>query len=111
MFIGYRARAALTSLALALSLAARQDAATLKGCRPPDPAIYSPQALRHMRTLLQLRLLESRKERLALVVRVIAHHVPVDTVLAELDRFPVFAQGAEAGGVKHSPGARATPCW
>lgn len=48
--------------------------------RPSDgsSSLYSPRALRRVRTLIQLRLLELRKERLSLVARAIERNLPVD---------------------------------
>ncbi len=80
MFFGYRIGITLTSLVLAASMHGQTT-------RPPCPsgALYSPRAIRAMRTLLQLRLLELRKERLDRVADVVERRLSIDELLAQID--------------------------
>lgn len=95
MYIGYRAGVAVTSLVLALGLwgaapkphagakpaAARNRAAS--GRRDDPDALYSSRALRRVRLILQLRLLELRKAHLERVRQAIERHLSVDRLLQE----------------------------
>ena len=101
MLFGYRAGVALTSLVLATTLrttAAPPD----RPCLPSE--IYSTRALRHVRTLLQLRLLELRKERLALAAEVIERRISIDELLRETPPIGV----SKATKMKHSECPHAT---
>ena len=81
MFFGYRAGVVLTSLVLATALQATAAPADNPPCYPSD--IYSARALRRIRILLQLRLLELRKERLALAAEAVQHRISIDELLRE----------------------------
>ncbi len=81
MFFGYRTGVALTSLVLATTLQATAARAENPPCDPGD--VYSARALRRMRTLLQLRLLELRKERLSLVADAVQRRISIDELLHE----------------------------
>ncbi len=97
MRIGYRAGLAVTSLALALGVwgtapkphasskpVQARTGATSAWRSDPD-ALYSRRALRRVRLILQLRLLELRKARLERVRQAIEHHLSVDRLLQEQD--------------------------
>lgn len=73
----YRAAVALTSLLLLAGTPAPRH-------RPPAPSLnmYSARVLRRTRTILQLKLLELRKERLERVRRAIELGLPVDQILS-----------------------------
>ena len=102
MLFGYRTGVALTSLVLATTL----NAAAAPADRPCLPAdIYSTRALRHVRILLQLRLLELRKERLALAAEAVEHRISIDELLRETPR-PVGV--SKATKMKHSECLHAT---
>ncbi len=79
MIDGYRARVALTSLALSFLL----TGVTIEPHNPCrlDPSLYSARAIRRARTLLQLRMLELREARLERVRAVIERRLPVDALL------------------------------
>lgn len=95
MYIGYRAGVAVTSLALALGLwgAAPKPHASCQpvparmrvpsGHRDDPDALYSRRALRRVRLILQLRLLELRKAHLERVRQAIERHLSVDRLLQE----------------------------
>jgi hypothetical protein len=83
----YRAALALT-LALAASLPAaarvpRHRHPVAGGSGPPvsADALYSRRALRRARTILELKLLELRREHLERVRKAIEKNVPVDELL------------------------------
>ncbi len=80
MYFGYRVGITLTSLVL---MAAVHAPAKLPLC--PAPTMYSQRALRAMRTLLQLRLLELRKERLEQVADAVERRLSIDELLAQID--------------------------
>jgi hypothetical protein len=86
MILRYIAASALT-LGAAFLLTAGSAARTHRAHRlqpsPPPAAaeIYSARALRRARTILQLKLLELRKEHLERVRKAIERHVPVDELL------------------------------
>jgi hypothetical protein len=80
----YRARVALTSLALILALAGGTPTPRLQGSCPPDlRQWYAPRVLRRMRTTLQLRILEARRRRLALARDAILRQATIDQLLAQ----------------------------
>jgi hypothetical protein len=91
MLIGYRAGLALTSLLLLLCTAAspastsdankRRAAQVAATHRPAVDQLYSARALRRARTILQLKLLELRSERLERVRKAIESGVPIDVLL------------------------------
>jgi hypothetical protein len=91
MLIGYRAGLALTSLLLMLCAAASPAATTHAkkhgaaqepaAQRPVVDQLYSARALRRARTILQLKLLELRSERLERVRKAIESGVPIDVLL------------------------------
>lgn len=77
----YRAALLLTSLLMtgAVSPAHRRALHRPESLRASD--IYSTRALRRVRTVLQLKLLELRKARLERVLRAIERGIPVDDIL------------------------------
>jgi len=90
----YRAALALTSVLLIAAPPATTAAplhpphrrtAGLRAAADPPPAavLYSRRALRRARTILQLKLLELRAERLERVRKAIERHVPIDTLLQQ----------------------------
>ena len=100
MYIRYRAEVAETSLVLALGLwgaapkphespkpaPARHRAAS---SRREDPdGLYSRRALRRVRLILQLRLLELRKAHLERVRQAVEQHFSVDRLLQEEEPLP-----------------------
>lgn len=76
MNLRYPAMLVLTSLLLGA-------AATVPIRRPPPDVrtLYSPRALRRARIILQLKLLELRKERLERIRRAIEQGLPLDSIL------------------------------
>jgi hypothetical protein len=110
MFVRYLAKVALTSLALASLLGA--GPAPVPSCPPGGPAeLYSPRALRRLRTLLQLQALEARRDRLALVEAVIRHRMSVDDYLSETQAWYERHQGAPALTLKQNRRMRTINCW
>lgn len=78
----YPARVALTSLALILALVGATPTPRPQGSCPPDlRQWYAPRVLRRMRTTLQLRILEARRQRLALARAAILHRATIDQLL------------------------------
>jgi hypothetical protein len=78
------------SVALALTLAltgaaartsARQPAGLTTQLVTPAAQIYSRRALRRARIILQLKLLELRRERLERVRKALEHHAPIEQIL------------------------------
>jgi len=100
MHIRYRAEVAVTSLVLALGL----WAATPRPHESPKPApaphraamtrredpdgLYSRRALRRVRLILQLRMLELRKAHLERVRQAVEQHLSVDRLLQEDEPSP-----------------------
>jgi hypothetical protein len=74
-------------------------------------AFYSPRALRHMRTLLQLRLYEERRRRLQQLVQMLARHASVDEMLRLPDDAAALSQGTQPKQMKHLSLPAATTCW
>jgi hypothetical protein len=72
---------------------------------------YSSRALRRMRTYLQLRLLQARRERIALAAAVLARHGSPDELLRLPDDAAVLAQGNGDPRLKHLSPKDATSCW
>jgi hypothetical protein len=99
----YLVRVALTSLALCAALAAASPPPpqSLPSCPPALRERYSPRALRRIRALLQLRILEARRARLALAHAAIAHQVTIDALLAAPDDAAVLMQGSGDIQLKH----------
>jgi hypothetical protein len=108
----YLARVALTSLVLT---------ATLAGASPPPKPVptcpaslrtrYSARALRRIRILLQLRLLEAHRDRLIAAQAAIEHQVSIDRILAEPDDAAVLAQGSNDARLKHLRLDGTSICW
>lgn len=89
----------IAAVVLTLALAALPPAAakvphhrhTARGTRPaPSSArllqadkLYSRRALRQARTILELKLMELRLERLERVRKALEHHVPIDRLLEQ----------------------------
>jgi hypothetical protein len=67
--------------------------------------------LRRLRTELQLRLLEARKERARLADAVIARRTSVDALLSAPDDAALLRQGALDAYLKHFMPDPATTCW
>ncbi|HTX56309.1 MAG TPA: hypothetical protein VMD47_04320 [Candidatus Acidoferrales bacterium] len=98
----YLAGVALTSLALtAATIAAPPPGAAARACLPAHGTPYSARALRRFRAILQLRVLEARRARLALVQGAIEHRLTVDQLLALPDDAAILAQGSNERGLKH----------
>ncbi len=106
MFFGYRTGVALTSLVLAATLRA--------AAAPPHPPcvavehLYSARALRRMRTLLQLRLLELREQRLTIAEEVVRRQISVDELIRGTSQ---RKGGREATKLKQSVCLHATTYW
>ena len=107
----YLAQVALTSLVLLGALAASPSPAALPACPPPLRDRYSPRALRHLRMLLQLQILEARRERLALAQGAIVHQVPIDRILSAPDDAAVLRQESGDAHLKHFHLDGASKCW
>ncbi|HEY8298608.1 MAG TPA: hypothetical protein VIG32_11375 [Candidatus Baltobacteraceae bacterium] len=97
MPIVYRAAVALTSLILLGTSAWASDKRAFTGharqarARPAPvwgEDLYSRRALRRARTILELKLLELRKERLDRVRQAIEHHIPIDQLLDDKNLTP-----------------------
>jgi len=84
----YRVVLALTSLLLCTGLLGTVHRPAAKSARlaPPPTAsdLYSRRALRRARTILQLKLLELREERLDFILRALERHIPIEVLLKEL---------------------------
>jgi hypothetical protein len=72
---------------------------------------YSARALRRMRVLLQMRLLEERGKRAALAQSVITHRAPVDALLREAGDASALSTGLKDPRLKHLSLRDATTCW
>ncbi|HTU69282.1 MAG TPA: hypothetical protein VMF11_03085 [Candidatus Baltobacteraceae bacterium] len=107
----YLVRVVLTSLALAASLAAAAPAPTFTpgACSGVRTQLYSARALRRLRTLLQLRLLEARRRRLAAVQAAIEHRATIDQLLALPDDAAVV-EGSDDPRLKHLRIASTSKC-
>lgn len=104
----YRAAVAVTSLVLALALpgsAPRPSASCA-----PLAGLYSPRALRRMRTLLQIRLIELRAAQLQRARSAVVHEIPVDVLLRGPSASEELAQEVAAGKLKHLSLRGATNC-
>ena len=105
----YLAGVALTSLTLWAALTAASPAPQpLPSCPPALRDRYSPRALRRIRSLLQLRILQARRDRLALAQGAVTHQVTIEQILAAPDDAAVLMQ--ESGDMRlkhfHVDGAR-----
>ncbi len=106
MLFGYRTGVEVTSLVLAASL---QAAAV-----SPHPSctaiehLYSARALHRIRTLLQLRLLELREQRLTLAEEAVRRHISVDELLRRTSQ---RKGGSEATKLKQSVCLHAISFW
>jgi hypothetical protein len=108
----YLARVALTSLVLFSALAAGSPPPTaLPLCSPALRDRYSPRALRRLHALLLLRILEARRERLALAQSAIAQQVPIDRILSAPDDAAVLLQESGDSHLKHFRLDAASKCW
>lgn len=108
MHLRYRTAVLVTSLALALLGAAGP---VHMRCGVDLRERYSPRALRHLRTILQLRLLEARRERMVTAYGILARHESPDLLLRMPDDAAVLAQGGSDGRLKHLSLKDATICW
>ncbi len=104
----YRALVAVTSLALILALAGASPR-PLPSCAPLV-TLYSRKALRRMRTLLQLRLMELRAAQFRLARSAVVHEIPVDALLQAPSSSRELAHEIEASKLKHLPRLGATKC-
>ncbi len=108
----YLVRVALTSLVLFGDLAVASVPPTaLPSCPPVLRDRYSPRALRRLRVLLQLRILEARRDRLALAQSAIAHQVSIDRILSAPDDAAVLLQESGDAHLKHFHLDGASKCW
>jgi hypothetical protein len=108
----YLARVILTSLALSLAFCPAAPARTLgPACRVQLRDLYAPRALRRLRTILQMRVLEARRERLSLARAAIENRAAIDALLAAPDDAEVLAKGPNAADLKHLRIPRASNCW
>jgi hypothetical protein len=64
-----------------------------------------------MRVLLQLRLLQARRDRIALARSIISHRITIDQALHVPDDATVLAQGNAGPRLKHLSLRGATTCW
>jgi hypothetical protein len=108
----YLARVVLTSLTLTATLAtASPTPMAPPSCPPALRDRYSPRALRRLRALLQLRILEARRERLALVQGAIVHQESIDRILSAPDDATVLLQESGDARLKHFRLDGASKCW
>ena len=109
----YLARVALTSLPLwaALTAAASPPPKALPLCPSALRERYSPRALRRIRALLQLAILQARRDRLALAQGAIAHQVTIDQILSAPDDATVLVQESGDVHLKHFHMDGASKCW
>jgi hypothetical protein len=108
----YLVRVILTSLVLLPALAAVAPAdAPPPRCSAPLRELYSPRALRRLRTMLQLRVLEARRRRLALAQAVIERRATIDQLLAAPDDATILEQGPSGARLKHLSIRRTSYCW
>jgi len=108
----YLARVILTSLALSLTLCPSAAARTPgPACRAQLRELYAPRALRRLRAILELRVLEARRQRLALARAAVEHRATIAALLAAPDDSAVLAQGPNAADLKHLRIPRASNCW
>jgi hypothetical protein len=92
MITGYRAALALTSVLLLAASPPHRHPHHRHHHAQPAPAanaIYSRRALREARTILQLKLLELRSERLERARKVIERRLPLDELFKEPPGAPV----------------------
>jgi hypothetical protein len=106
----YLARVLVTSLTFGITLGAAAPA-PLPSCPPAHASPYSPRVLRHIRAMLQLRVLEARRARLALAEGAIEHQLSIDQLLALPDDATVIRQGPIEGQLKHFHARVASMCW
>jgi len=104
----YRALVAVTSLVLALVLPGAAPR-PLPSC-VPLAGLYSARALRRMRTLLQIRLIELRAAQLARARAVVVRATPADALLHAPTASEELAREVEAGKLKHLTRIGATNC-
>jgi hypothetical protein len=98
----YLARVALTSLTLwAVLTAASPAPKALPLCPSALRERYSPRALRRIRALLQLAILQARRDRLALAQGAIAHQVTIEQILSSPDDATVLVQESGNTHLKH----------
>lgn len=107
----YLARVALTSLTLIALAGASPAPKALPSCPPALRERYSPRVLRRIRALLQLRILEARRDRLALAQGAIAHQVTIEQILAAPDDATVLMQESGDMQLKHFHVDGASKCW
>jgi len=104
----YRALVAVTSLALALALTGATPR-PMPTCAPVA-GLYSARALRRMRSLLQMRLMELRLAQLQRARSAVVHALPVDALLQLPSPAKQLEQEVEAGKLKHLSRRGATNC-
>jgi hypothetical protein len=108
MHLRYRTLVLVTSLTLALVGATPAPAPR---CGADLRLRYSARALRHLRVILQLRLLEARRDRIVAAAAVLAHRGSPDALLRMPDDAAVLAQGSSDVRMKHLSLKDATTCW
>lgn len=107
----YLARVLVTSLTFSIVFGAAAPPTAYPTCPPMHASPYSPRALRHIRAMLQLRLLEARRARLALAEGAVTHQITIDQLLALPDDAEVLAQGPNDAQLKHFHAGGASTCW
>ncbi|MGB6987353.1 MAG: hypothetical protein WBD74_15380 [Candidatus Aquilonibacter sp.] len=107
----YLARVLVTSLTFGIALRAGAAPTPTPTCPPMHASPYSPRALRHIRAMLQLRLLEARRARLTLAEGLVTHRITIDQLLALPDDTEVLAKGPNDGQLKHFHVRGASTCW
>ncbi|HTZ53449.1 MAG TPA: hypothetical protein VMB20_00180 [Candidatus Acidoferrum sp.] len=105
----YLARVLVTSLTFAMLVGVAAPTTPSPGCRPA-PLLYSPRVLRHVRAMLQLRVLEARRARLALAQSAIERQLSIDQLLALPDDAEVVRQALTAGQLSRLHGLSASTC-
>ena len=104
----YRALVAVTSLAVIMAHAGAAPR-PIPSCVPRS-ALYSRKALRRMRTLLQLRLMELHAAQFRLARSAVVHEIPVDALLQAPSSSRELAHEIEASKLKHLARLGATQC-
>jgi hypothetical protein len=108
----YLARVLVTSLTLWAALTAASPAPkALPLCAGALRERYSPRALRRIRALLRLGILQARRNRLALAQGAIAHQVTIDQLLSAPDDAAVLVQESGDTHLKHFHVDGASKCW
>jgi hypothetical protein len=107
----YLARVLVTSLTFGIVLGAAPPPAASPSCPPSHASPYSPRALRHIRAMLLLHVLEARRARLALAAGAVLHRTTIEQLLALPDDAEVLRQGPTDAQLKHFHAPGASTCW